>query len=117
MSRSISARTLTCTRPPTATTASITPCPKAATAHNPKEGYGYHVRILHPDDSRTIYAHLQEGGLLVATGQNVRMGDVIGKSGNTGRSSGPHLHFGAFVRGAKVDPLMLIEATDGLNAQ
>ncbi len=64
-----------------------------ATASDPRVGYGYHVRILHPDGARTIYAHLQEGGLLVITGQNVRMGDVIGRSGNTGRSTGPHLHF------------------------
>ncbi len=63
------------------------------TAHDPKKGYGYHVRILHPDGSRTIYAHFKENGFLVTTGQNVRIGDVIGRSGNTGMSTGPHLHF------------------------
>ena len=63
------------------------------TAHNPDRGYGYHVRLVHPDDSRTIYAHFQKDSFMVSTGQNVRMGDVLGLSGNTGMSTGPHLHF------------------------
>jgi len=64
-----------------------------ATAANSKAGYGYHVRLLHSDGSMTIYAHLVEDGILVTTGQNVKMGEVIGRSGNTGMSTGPHLHF------------------------
>ncbi len=64
-----------------------------ATAANSKSGYGYHVRLLHSDGSMTIYAHFKEDGILVTTGQNVKMGEVIGRSGNTGRSTGPHLHF------------------------
>jgi len=81
------------------------------TANNPKRGYGYHVRILHQDGSRTIYAHFKKDGFQVSTGQNVRMGDVIGKSGNTGMSTGPHLHFefrlGPSVNSG-VDPLPLM---------
>jgi hypothetical protein len=64
-----------------------------ATAVNSTAGYGYHLRVQHPDGSTTIYGHLVEGGILVSTGQNVKMGEMIGLSGNTGRSTGPHLHF------------------------
>lgn len=51
------------------------------------------IRILHDDGSMGLYAHLKEGGVLVAPGERVGLGDVIGYSGNTGFSSGPHLHF------------------------
>lgn len=51
------------------------------------------IRILHDDGSMAVYAHLQEGGVLVRVGQRVSLGQVIGISGNTGYSSGPHLHF------------------------
>jgi len=61
------------------------------TAQNPKAGYGLHVRIQHSDGSMTIYGHLSN--ISVRTGQVVSMGEVIGQSGNTGRSTGPHLHF------------------------
>ena len=63
------------------------------TAANSERGYGYHVRIKHADDSTTIYGHVIEGGLLVHVGQEVKMGDVIAKSGDTGFSTAPHLHF------------------------
>jgi hypothetical protein len=64
-----------------------------ATAANSKAGYGYHIRVKHSDSSMTLYAHLVKDGILVSTGQNVKMGEIIGRSGNTGRSTGPHLHF------------------------
>ncbi|MDO5504982.1 MAG: M23 family metallopeptidase [Pseudoxanthomonas suwonensis] len=51
------------------------------------------IRILHDDGSMALYAHLEEGGVLVRQGQHVRAGQTIGRSGNTGFSSGPHLHF------------------------
>lgn len=43
---------------------------------------------------KTIYCHLRKDGLLVRAGQSVRVGDIIALSGNTGASTGPHLHFG-----------------------
>lgn len=51
------------------------------------------VRILHDDGSMAVYAHLQPGGALVRPGERVRRGRPIGLSGNSGASSGPHLHF------------------------
>lgn len=54
----------------------------------------------------TMYFHLQEA--LVEAGQLVEKGQQIGKVGTTGRASGPHLHFGARLNGARVDPLSLL---------
>jgi murein DD-endopeptidase MepM/ murein hydrolase activator NlpD len=51
------------------------------------------VRILHDDGTMGLYAHLQENGVLVRVGQRVRAGQQIGSSGNTGFTTGPHLHF------------------------
>jgi murein DD-endopeptidase MepM/ murein hydrolase activator NlpD len=51
------------------------------------------IRILHDDGSMAIYAHLRENGAMVRVGEKVSIGQLIGYSGNTGYSSGPHLHF------------------------
>jgi murein DD-endopeptidase MepM/ murein hydrolase activator NlpD len=51
------------------------------------------IRILHDDGTMAIYAHLQENGVYVRVGQHVDLGQQIGVTGNTGFSSGPHLHF------------------------
>ena len=51
------------------------------------------VRILHDDGSMGVYAHLQWESALVSPGQRIRVGQQIALSGNTGFSSGPHLHF------------------------
>jgi murein DD-endopeptidase MepM/ murein hydrolase activator NlpD len=51
------------------------------------------VRILHDDGTMALYAHLQENGVYVKPGERVTVGQQIAASGNTGFSSGPHLHF------------------------
>ena len=51
------------------------------------------VRIIHDDGTMALYAHLQENGVYVKVGEKVSVGQQIGASGNTGYSSGPHLHF------------------------
>ena len=55
-------------------------------------GYGYTVFIRHPDDNVTIYEHLLKD-IPVQLGQKVSRSQVIGWSGSTGNSTGPHLHF------------------------
>jgi murein DD-endopeptidase MepM/ murein hydrolase activator NlpD len=54
-------------------------------------GYGYYVLVRHYNGFETLYAHLSRQDVKV--GQTVKAGEVIGLGGNTGRSSGPHLHF------------------------
>ena len=51
------------------------------------------VRIVHDDGSMALYAHLKADGALVRVGQRVSAGQQIGLSGNTGFTTGPHLHF------------------------
>ncbi len=69
-------------------------------------GYGYCVYIQHPNGMMTRYGHLKK--VLVSTGQNVRQGERIALSGNTGVSTGPHLHFEILVNGVQVNPLNYI---------
>ena len=66
-------------------------------------GYGYVVYINHEDGRQTRYGHLSK--VLVKVGQRVNQGDKIALSGNTGRSTGPHLHFEILIGGSQVNPL------------
>ncbi len=60
-------------------------------------GYGLYVAIKHPNGTQTVYGHMSK--VNVAVGQTVSQGEVIGAVGNTGHSTGPHVHFE--IRGAK----------------
>lgn len=64
--------------------------------------FGNYVIIRHPDGYQSLYAHLS--AILTHKSTSVNQGEVIGKSGNTGQSTGPHLHFGIFRNGQAVDP-------------
>jgi murein DD-endopeptidase MepM/ murein hydrolase activator NlpD len=64
------------------------------------------IRVLHDDGTMAVYAHLDADGVLVRAGQRVRAGQQIGLSGNTGFTSGPHLHFAVQVnRGMRLDSI------------
>jgi murein DD-endopeptidase MepM/ murein hydrolase activator NlpD len=64
------------------------------------------VRIVHDDGTMALYAHLKQGGVLVRPGQHVRKAEVIGLSGNTGFTTGPHLHFAVQAnRGMKLESI------------
>lgn len=72
---------------------------------------GWTVIIDHGLDIFTVYGHLSK--TLVEAGQIVQKGDLIGLSGNTGRSSGPHLHWGVKILGQYIDGIDLSEQTKG----
>lgn len=69
--------------------------------------YGNCVTIRHPDGKMTRYGHMSK--VLVSVGQKVDQGQKIGLSGNTGRSTGPHVHFEIIVNGSQVDPFKYLE--------
>ena len=67
------------------------------------KGYGNSIDISHGYNYLTRYAHLSE--ILVRQGQKVRRGDMIGKVGNTGKSTGPHLHYEVRLHGQPQNPV------------
>ncbi len=70
-------------------------------------GFGNHVRLLHPDGSETIYAHMKKDSVVVVPGQGVQCGDPLGQMGSSGHSFGPHLHFEVRdAEGTRVDPFL-----------
>lgn len=71
-------------------------------------GYGRVIKIQHANGIETRYAHLNK--IRVNKGQRVSRGDRIGDMGNTGRSTGPHLHYEVRVNGAPIDPMKFIKA-------
>ena len=68
-------------------------------------GYGYSVVINHGNGIKTRYAHCQAGSICVKVGQSVVQGQMIAKVGNTGNSTGPHLHFEIIYNGSYANPL------------
>lgn len=69
--------------------------------------YGICVDIRHPDGNITRYAHLSK--TLVSVGQKVSQGEQIARSGNTGYSTGPHLHLEIIVNGTAVNPMNYLQ--------
>jgi murein DD-endopeptidase MepM/ murein hydrolase activator NlpD len=74
-----------------------------------KQGYGNFIAIEHGHGLETHYAHCSK--LLVGVGEKVRKGEIIGKVGNTGNSTGPHLHFEVVANGVHRNPIKYINHT------
>lgn len=83
------------------------PCPSDGVIEfaGEKTGYGLTVEIKHSEKISSLFAHLNQ--ITVAAGQQVQQGEIIGRSGSTGRSTGPHLHYELRVDGKPVNPKIL----------
>ncbi len=75
-------------------------------------GYGNYVVISHADGTHTLYAHLHENTIPIKVNESINQGQIIGKMGNSGKSTGMHLHFEIMVgsndSSSVVDPLTYI---------
>lgn len=76
------------------------------------KGYGKMIMIESPDGWATLYGHLDK--IIVHEGAKIKQGEVIGALGNTGRSSGPHLHFEIRKLDGPIDPLPYLPAGEAL---
>nr|WP_321362315.1 M23 family metallopeptidase [uncultured Hyphomonas sp.] len=74
----------------------------------PRSGYGRLVEIDHGHGFKSRYGHLS--GITVKKGQTVEVGDLVGKMGTTGRSTGDHLHFEVWFNGKPYDPIKFLKA-------
>lgn len=72
----------------------------------PNGGYGNWIRVDHGDGVATVYGHLSRFAPRIKPGVRVARGELVGFSGSTGRSTGPHLHFEVIDDGTPVDPLI-----------
>jgi len=75
-------------------------------AAGPEKSLGNVVVLSHGYGFKTLYGHLSK--VRVRRGQTVRRGDIIGEVGNTGLSTGPHLHYEIEIQGHAVDPIKYI---------
>lgn len=82
-----------------------------------QRGFGNHVRVQH-QGFETSYSHLSQFAPGIAVGTDVTQGQLIAFSGNSGLSTGPHLHFQYYLAGTPVDPLLHLDAqTAALDTQ
>lgn len=73
-----------------------------------KGNYGNTVVLRHPNEYRTLYAHMSRFARGIKVGARVKQGEVIGYVGSTGMSTGPHLHYEVLVRGKHVNPASVV---------
>jgi murein DD-endopeptidase MepM/ murein hydrolase activator NlpD len=76
-----------------------------------KGGYGKTIMIKHSNGLKSLYAHLNNYNNKIKLGEYVQQGDYIGRVGTTGRSTGPHLHFGLYQNNRAINPLKIISVT------
>lgn len=93
-------------------TGDTTSCPSNSNMDSCGGGYGNYVMIEHADGTITLYGHMAAGSITVTSGNPVMQGQVIGKMGSSGRSTGSHLHFEVRVNGARVDGLNYVSMSN-----
>ena len=82
--------------------------PGVVTYAGPRSGYGRLVEIDHGFGFKTRYGHLNS--VEVQTGDEIQLGDLVGRMGSTGRSTGPHLHYEVWFRGKTYNPVNFLRA-------
>ncbi len=84
-----------------------------------KDGYGKTTIINHNNGYKTLYAHQSDFAKGAKQGKTVTKGELIGYVGNTGLSSGPHLHLGLYKNGTAIDPMTVLNkpSVNGLEAK
>lgn len=82
--------------------------PGVVTYAGPRSGYGRLVEIDHGFGFKTRYGHLNS--VDVQTGDEIQLGDLVGRMGSTGRSTGPHLHYEVWFRGKTYNPVNFLRA-------
>lgn len=96
------------------TDGATTNCPSSRSLDKCGGGYGNYVIIQHNDGTYSLYAHLYSDSITVKANDSVKQGQVIGKAGSSGYSTGPHLHFeirqGANSSSSTIDPTTVISA-------
>jgi murein DD-endopeptidase MepM/ murein hydrolase activator NlpD len=75
------------------------------------KAYGNYVVVRHYNGLETTYAHLSK--ILVKVNDNIKSGDLLGWGGNTGRSTGPHLHYEIRYLGQAIDPMTIVDFETG----
>lgn len=84
---------------------------KVVKAAYERRGYGHYIVLEHDNGTRTVYAHLSKK--LVKYGEKVYSGQLIGLGGNTGRSTGSHLHFEITYKKMPIDPSLVFDFAAG----
>lgn len=74
-----------------------------------KGGYGKTIELSHSSDYKTLYGHLNGYARGLRKGQTIKKGTVIGYVGNTGLSTGPHLHFGLYRNNVAINPATVVK--------
>ena len=73
-------------------------------------GYGNLIEIRHEGNLKTLYAHLNSFANGIRAGKSIKRGQMIGRVGSTGLSTGPHLHFGLYRNNVPINPLSSVKA-------
>lgn len=73
-------------------------------------GYGNLIEIRHENNLKTLYAHMNSFASGMKSGKKVKRGQLIGRVGSTGLSTGPHLHFGLYRNNVPINPLSSVKA-------